>query len=68
MAIIFTEYTDQRPVKCGYCSKCGTYNEVWRKDKVSICNKCDTKMYHISQGWIVVIILVVGLLVLANWL
>jgi len=67
MVIILTESTDQRAVKCGYCSKCRTYNEVWRKDKTSICPKCKSKMYHISDYGIL-IALIILLLGLAYWL
>jgi hypothetical protein len=49
MPFIITHSTDQHPVKYGYCSKCWTYNEVWRKEKTSICPKCKKKMIHISS-------------------
>ena len=48
MPIILTYKTDQYKVKYGYCSKCFCYNEVWRKDKVSECDNCHKKLYHVS--------------------
>ena len=45
--LIFTEPTDQKQARCGYCLSCYRYNEVWTKDSVSVC-QCGAKMHHLK--------------------
>ena len=63
MPFIITHPTDQHQAKYGYCSKCWTYNEVWRKDKESVCPQCDRVIHHIS-GWVVHTIITVLLILI----
>ena len=60
MPIILTYNTDQYKVKYGYCSRCLSYNEVWRKDKVSKCDICRKKLYHVPgvKFWLIVWLIV----------
>lgn len=46
--IFITNDTDDYPAKYGYCI-CGTYNEVYRKDKSSICHSCNRRLIHFSS-------------------
>lgn len=59
MAFITVWETEDKKKQAGHCSKCMAYNTVLKKDWITKCDACQSKMLHVSPKIMIALTLIV---------